>query len=175
MAIVYLHKRKDNKEVFYVGIGKEKKRAFVVENRSNIWKRYINKHEYFVEILIEDISWKEACEIEKELIRFYGRRDLGFGELLNLTDGGDGSLGRKHTDEAKKKIGKSSKERNSSKKAVDKIKKKCIRYSLSNDFEVEYESIKDASINTYIDTSSISKACKNKRKTAGGFIWKYKN
>ena len=32
---------------------------------------------------------------EKELVARYGRRDLGTGHLFNLTDGGDGTAGRK--------------------------------------------------------------------------------
>lgn len=99
MAIVYLHKRKSDQEVFYVGIGKDKRRSKDRIGRNLFWKRYTNKHEYFVEILCENISWEEACEQEKELICFYGRRDLGFGSLVNLTDGGDGTMGFKPTEE----------------------------------------------------------------------------
>lgn len=105
MAVVYLHKRKDNKEVFYVGIGKTIRRAYSKQSRSTFWHRYTSKHEYFIEVLIEGIDWEEACEIEKELICFYGRRDLGFGELLNLTDGGEGRVNFSLSQEAKDKIG----------------------------------------------------------------------
>jgi hypothetical protein len=41
-------------------------------------------------ILHENLDWEKACEIEKDLIAFYGRKDLGTGILRNLTDGGDG-------------------------------------------------------------------------------------
>ncbi len=43
-------------------------------------------------ILHENLDWEKACGIEKELIAFYGRKDLGTGILRNLTDGGDGCL-----------------------------------------------------------------------------------
>ena len=36
-----------------------------------------------------------------------------------------------------------------------------------------YKSINEASRKTGIDASSISKACKGKNKTAGGYHWKY--
>lgn len=38
MAIVYIHKRIDNGEVFYVGIGKTEKRAKSKDKRSKFWK-----------------------------------------------------------------------------------------------------------------------------------------
>ena len=38
----------------------------------------------------------------------------------------------------------------------------------------EYDSITDASKSNNLSNGNISEACKGKRKTAGGFIWKYK-
>ena len=40
MAIVYIHKRKDNGIIFYVGIGNTIKRAYDIKNRKN--KQWIN-------------------------------------------------------------------------------------------------------------------------------------
>jgi hypothetical protein len=45
------------------------------------------------------LSWEEACEKEIELIEMYGRRKLGEGTLVNLTEGGQGGAtmtGRKN-------------------------------------------------------------------------------
>jgi len=39
--------------------------------------------------------------------------------------------------------------------------------------EEVYKSIKEASIKLNIDSSAITKCCKGKQKTAGGYIWKY--
>lgn len=88
MAIVYLHKNKFNDEVFYVGIGLNQGRAFVRRGRNALWKNIVSKYGYDIEITHKDVCWEEACVIEKYLISFYGRRDLGKGTLCNMTDGG---------------------------------------------------------------------------------------
>ena len=119
MAIVYLHKRKDNNSVFYVGIGKTERRANSKDKRNNHWKGIVNKYGYFSEITHKDIIWEEAISIEKYLIFFYGRKDFGKGQLVNKTDGGEGfvniseetkeiirqkNIGRKHTSETIAKL-----------------------------------------------------------------------
>jgi hypothetical protein len=106
MAIVYQHRRKDTNEIFYIGIGNSKKRAYSKHRRGKFWKDYTSKHDYFVEITHSDIIREEACSIEKYLIAFWGRRDLGLGPLVNETDGGEGTSGRKykHKESTKKKI-----------------------------------------------------------------------
>lgn len=38
----------------------------------------------------------------------------------------------------------------------------------------EYDSILKASIKTGVQKQNICKCCKGERKTAGGFIWKYR-
>ena len=48
-----------------------------------------------VEIVKDNLSSEAAYNLEKELISFYGRKDLGKGLLRNGTDGGDGATGRK--------------------------------------------------------------------------------
>lgn len=48
-----------------------------------------------------NLSNQEAIELEIALINSYGRLDLGTGCLTNHTNGGDGSNGYKHTEEAK--------------------------------------------------------------------------
>ena len=102
MPILYRHIRTDKQEVFYIGIGENESRAYNKKNRTRVWKNTANKG-YETEILFEDVTWEQVIEKEKEFIALYGRKDLGLGTLVNLTDGGEGTIGYKHTDEAKEK------------------------------------------------------------------------
>lgn len=106
MAVVYRHTHDDG-TIFYIGIGKSKKRAYTKDRRSPIWKYAVNKYGLNVEILHEDVSWEDACRIEQELIKQYGRKAFGEGTLVNLTEGGDGQLGLKASEETKAKMSKS--------------------------------------------------------------------
>lgn len=91
MAIVYQHIRRDTQEVFYVGIGADQKRAYSRNNRNKYWHNVVNKVGYDVEVTHKDLIWEEACSIEKYLVAFWGRKDLGLGSLVNMTDGGEGN------------------------------------------------------------------------------------
>lgn len=83
---VYLHRRKDTDEVFYVGKGFGK-RAWKKTTRSEWWKRIEAKYGRTVEIYREDLSEFEAFVLEAELILKFGRDNL-----CNLTDGGEGGV-----------------------------------------------------------------------------------
>lgn len=52
-----------------------------------------------------------ALALERRMIRWYGRKDLGTGILRNRTDGGDGNTGRIYSDETRRKISESNKRR----------------------------------------------------------------
>jgi hypothetical protein len=55
------------------------------------------------------------------------------------------------------------------------LKKIVIQYDINNKFIKKFSSIIEASKKLNIDSSLIIKVCKNKRKTAGGYVWKYNN
>jgi hypothetical protein len=94
MAYIYRHLRLDKNEVFYIGIGSDKnyKRAFSHCNRNRYWHFVVSNTDYEVEILLDDITWEQACKKEKEFIKLYGRKDLKEGTLVNMTDGGEGLI-----------------------------------------------------------------------------------
>jgi hypothetical protein len=91
MAVIYKHIRIDTNEIFYIGIGKDIKRAYSKQNRNIYWKNIVNKTKYIVEIIKDNLNWEEACNEEIKLIKYYGRKDLNEGTLVNMTDGGEGN------------------------------------------------------------------------------------
>jgi hypothetical protein len=93
---VYAYLREDNTP-FYIGKGQDtridRKHRFTIPPRNR--RRILCYFE----------QEQDAFEHEMFLISFYGRKDLGTGILRNMTDGGEGASGYKHTDEAKEVIG----------------------------------------------------------------------
>ena len=92
-----------NNETFYVGIGNEK-RPYSKSGRSDWWRKTVAKYEYTVDILVTDLTWDQACDLEIHFVRKYGRRNKGLGPLINLTDGGEGAHGLIMSPEAKLKL-----------------------------------------------------------------------
>jgi hypothetical protein len=100
---VYRHRRLDNNQIFYIGIGNHE-RPYVKYDRNKYWNNIVNKVGYTVEVLVNELDWETACELEILLISEYGRKNNKTGILCNMTDGGDGILGYKHTKESIEKI-----------------------------------------------------------------------
>jgi hypothetical protein len=107
LAYVYQHIRKDTNQPFYIGIGSDLNfyRANKFSERNEIWERIKNKTEILVEILHNNIEWEEACEIEIQLIKKYGRINNKTGILSNMTDGGEGTLNKVISDDTRYLLG----------------------------------------------------------------------
>ena len=103
---VYFHLIPKTKKVFYVGVGK-KTRPYNIYDRNNLWKKIVNKYGFDVEIVTSDISWDEACRLEIEYIKAFGRIDNKTGCLANLTNGGEGTIGKINSPASIKKWKKS--------------------------------------------------------------------
>lgn len=105
---LYLHRRPDTGAIFYIGRGKHYtrstkfRRALDTERRNEIWWRIVNKNEgiFNVEIILECDSIDEIFEYERQMIAIFGKIIDGNGSLCNITDGGDGCEGFKHSSEA---------------------------------------------------------------------------
>ena len=162
MAVVYKHIRKNTNEVFYIGIGKTIKRAHSKSDRTKYWYNII-KDGYDVEIMFSDLTWEDALVKEKELIKFYGRKDLGLGPLVNLTDGGEGSLNRKLSLESRKKISVA----NKGKKLSEETKLKISNTEKGRIFSEETRKKISESKKKYIMTDLHKKNMSESRKRNG--------
>ena len=92
---VYLHRKKTNGEVFYVGKGSTT-RAWSNAGRNELWKRIVNKYGYTVEIYLDNLQEWYAFELEQDLIALYGTIVDRTGPLSNMTGGGEGVSGVNH-------------------------------------------------------------------------------
>lgn len=106
--VVYFHLNKKTGDIFYVGIGNER-RAYLFHNRNRFWRFYVNKHGFpLVSIVATNLSFEDAAKLEMGYIKTYGRKGVDDnGVLVNISIGGEASArGFRHTKEAKEKISK---------------------------------------------------------------------
>jgi hypothetical protein len=83
---LYIHTRKDNGRIFYVGIGTIK-RPYSIDNRNRFWKSVVKKYGRDVTILKTDMSWEDACQLEIMMIAFCIEKASFCEEWKSLTCG----------------------------------------------------------------------------------------
>jgi hypothetical protein len=99
----------DEGEPIYIGKGKGN-RAYrhLISTKMHpfiqrLQKMRRNGIEPIIKFLAKEVDDELACLAEKEAIDKFGRKDLEKGPLLNLTDGGEGPAGAKHSKEVVEK------------------------------------------------------------------------
>jgi hypothetical protein len=101
---VYEHWRLDRDECFYVGKGRGR-RAYARDGRNTHWTNIVSKLErtgfgYEVRMVTTGLTEQEAFDLEVERISFWKDKV----DLSNKTNGGDGVSGLIMSDEAKQKM-----------------------------------------------------------------------
>lgn len=150
--MVYGHYRKDDGTLFYIGKGKRakgdrNKRSRIRNGRSELWKRIVAKHGFFVKILFDNLTEEEAFKIEIELIKKYGKMSEG-GQLANICDGGEGVAGRPN----------------------EKRKKVYVYRYKTGKFVGEYPSITECSEKLKLIRQNINSLLNGNRKQVSGFF-----
>ena len=207
---VYVHIRLDNNTVFYVGKG-TKNRAYNLSrgkgtHHDNICKACGCK----VVIIKNNLTESQAFRLESKMIKYYVHT-LGYGinikgydnydhalpHLTNMTWGGEGTSGRKLSDESKIKISEKNKgikrsedeKRNISEKMKGRKLSEEHKQNLSKSLEgrqfseehkqklskkvvcintgEKFNSLKDAAMHYNTEPNNISCCCRGKRNYAG--------
>ena len=181
---LYRHVRLDTNEVFYVGIGTKRKhvkyfksykyeyyRAYRISLKKSFWNNIVNKTKYEIEILLESDDYDFIKQKEIEFIKLYGRRNLGLGPLVNLTDGGEGTSGYIMTEEQINKGQKSWKRKEGIENTCSKI---CYQYSNKGLFVKKWDCLTDAAKSLNVYTGAILDGLKKSpNHYSKGFFWFY--
>lgn len=114
---------------YYIGKGKNKRH---LEPHNKV---PVPKDRAYIIILESNLTEVGALALERRLIRWYGRKNIGTGILINLTDGGDGGSGYKHTEKFKSFISKINKGKKVKPESKLDLNGFIIRYGLELGFE----------------------------------------
>jgi group I intron endonuclease len=97
----YIGKGKGERHIDHLRPYKLNKKTYISNRINKIKKSNVNP---FIIKIKENITEEEALSIEVFFISLIGRRNLNTGTLVNITDGGEGVSGLKHTLESRLKM-----------------------------------------------------------------------
>lgn len=164
----------------------------------NALRKY-GKENFTIELIDFCNSWEELTEKEKFYIAQYKSTEDEFG--YNLTEGGDGTFGRKHSEETKEKIRQKAIGREVSDETKQKLseagkirtegreiywssgeigknrRKPILQYTKEGNFIKEFDGVNLASKETGIGATNIISALKHRNITESKknpYIWVYK-
>lgn len=99
---VYFHINPLTNEIFYVGKGNYKRPYNGYRNR--YWYEITDRFGFIVDVIETGLTDEEGDNREIFYIKKIGRKDLGLGPLVNLTDGGKGNSGLMMSLESRSKM-----------------------------------------------------------------------
>jgi len=163
---VYQHIRLDENTIFYVGKGKNK-RHLEKTNRNRYWHNVVNKAGFTSEILYDNLDEELSLLIEIELIDKY--KKLGI-VLTNVTNGGEGISGLKHTLNSKIKMSEKAKGRTFTEDTKKKLSQSLIgikrkTFTEEHKLKLSEASKKQKHFVTENTKSKISKSNTGKKRT----------
>lgn len=166
---------------FYVGMGSgNRKHSTVFDSSKNsklkqrkieAIRRFTGDIDIPIFMWVEAVTRQEAFNIERELIARWGRICDRTGILSNHTDGGEGTVGWKASEENKHNMRVAQR---LLRKQGKKKTKRVVQYDLAGNFIREWDAISDAARNLSTTPETIASACKNRTsKTACGFMFRF--
>lgn len=166
---VYVHRRKTDGSIFYVGKGSGK-RCVEKQGRNIYWHRVATKYGWYCEKPYQNLTEPCAHSIEMMLINSIGRKSL-----CNLSDGGEGSSNpSQETREKLRLIARGRK----NKSAIDAMNKAVRRPIINSDGEIfgsltEACEIMSGRMGRKIRSSHVSCAARGLASYAYGMSWSY--
>lgn len=167
-----------NPRPFYVGIG-DIERVRLLNKRNARHDAICKAHGQRREVVFESDDRNLIISEEIKLIEeLHTRGDLDGHWGANFTRGGEGVIGRSHTEETKRKISKASSCRKTTQKArmnmrIAQSKKPIVQFDITGNQIAEYPSQLEAERVTGIPSSAIGMCCRRKIKSSGGFVWRF--
>lgn len=166
------------RQPFYVGKGTGTRMYWHWRNRNapSVNINYLIKQKFeelisknlkpIYEKVILNVDERTALQKECELIRHYGRVDIGTGILFNFTDGGQAGASS---------WSPQTRERKSQIELAKQKGRPVSQYDLDGNHLQDFTSCKVASESVFgANRSYITQVCKGRRKSSGGFLWSYK-